>query len=229
MSNESLLFINLIVTYSLVLLWFYLFKKQGLYVWLIIAALVANIEVMVQIDAYGFHQTLGNILFASTFLATDILSEFYGKKEANFGVNLSIVACVSFMILSQFWQYFTPNVADFALPHLRVISAYTLRVISAGLIVFVAVQKLDIFLYHKIWQVTGTDNHKFLWLRNNIATIVSQAINTVSFNFGAFYGVFPTDTLWEIIFINFIIFVATSLLDTPFVYLAARVRVMRNS
>ena len=102
MSNELLLVINLIVTYSLVLLWFYLFKKQGLYAWLIIASLVANIEVIAQIDAYGFHQTLGNILFASTFFATDIISEFYGKKEADFGVCLGIVACISFIILSQF-------------------------------------------------------------------------------------------------------------------------------
>ena len=83
MRNEILLIASLFVIYGMVLLWYCLFGKKGLYCWTVLATIAANIEVMILVDAFGMEQTLGNILFASTFLTTDILSEIEGKKSAN--------------------------------------------------------------------------------------------------------------------------------------------------
>ena len=80
MRNELLILLSLVVLYGSVLLWMKLFGKQGLYGWTVIATIAANIEVLILVDAFGMEQTLGNVLFASTFLVTDILSESYGKK-----------------------------------------------------------------------------------------------------------------------------------------------------
>lgn len=82
MRNELLLLASLILAYGGTLIWLRLFGKSGLYGWTVIATIAANIEVLLLIDAFGMEQTLGNVLFASTFLATDILSECYGKKAA---------------------------------------------------------------------------------------------------------------------------------------------------
>lgn len=68
----------------------------------------ANIEVLILVHAFGMEQTLGNILFASTFLVTDILSELAGKKEADKAVNIGILTSVSFMILAQLWLLYQP-------------------------------------------------------------------------------------------------------------------------
>lgn len=192
--------------------------------WIVLASVAANIEVQAQISAFGLNQTLGNILFASTFLATDILSEYHSKKDAELAVHVSIFACISFIAISQFWPWFTPGASDFALGHLRELGRNTPRIMLSGLMVFALVEKLDIWLYHKIWQWKGSGTHRFLWLRNNAATIISQAINSVLFNLLAFYGVFPTPMLWEIIATTFLIYTCTSVLDTPFIYLA-KVRV----
>ena len=75
MSNEVLLILNLVIVYSSVILWHYFLKEKGLYCWTVLATIAANIEVMILVEAFGMQQTLGNILFASTFLVTDILSE----------------------------------------------------------------------------------------------------------------------------------------------------------
>ena len=70
-------FINIIVVFTLVVLIEKLFKKEGLYVWLSIAVILANLTVCKMIDVFSFTTSLGNVLFASTFLATDIMSEKY--------------------------------------------------------------------------------------------------------------------------------------------------------
>ena len=73
MRNEILLIASLFVIYGMVLLWYCLFGKKGLYCWTVLATIAANIEVMILVDAFGMEQTLGNILFASTFLLAFII------------------------------------------------------------------------------------------------------------------------------------------------------------
>ena len=101
MSNEFLLIFALVVTFSGVVLFYYLFGKSGLYCFTVLATITANIEVLILVNAFGMEQTLGNILFASSFLVTDILSEIYGKKASQKAVSLGIAASFAFIILSQ--------------------------------------------------------------------------------------------------------------------------------
>ena len=79
--NEILLVASLFVIYGCVLLAYRMFGKSGLYCFTAIATITANIEVLIMVKAFGMEQTLGNILFASTFLVTDIISEIEGKKR----------------------------------------------------------------------------------------------------------------------------------------------------
>ena len=223
MTNELILIINLIVTYGLVLLCFKFFKKEGLMAWLVIATLIGDIEVIGQIDAFCLHQTLGNVSFASTFLASNLLSEFYNRKDANKGVYLGLFAGVTFIILSRFWLFFHPNATDFAFPALTAIANGTFRVIVAGLTNFVLVQKINIWLYHLLWEKMGQSSDKNLWIRNNVSTIISQAINSASFCTMAFYGTLPMDVLQDIMFTNFAILFFTSLMSTPYIYLAKKI------
>jgi uncharacterized PurR-regulated membrane protein YhhQ (DUF165 family) len=73
--NELILISALIFIYGTILLSYRLFGKSGLYCMSVLATILANIEVVILIRAFGIEQTLGNVLFASTFLITDILSE----------------------------------------------------------------------------------------------------------------------------------------------------------
>ena len=223
MQNELLLFLTLVITYSAVLLLFALFNEQGLYLWTVVATIAANIEVLIVIDAFGMEMTLGNILFASTFLVTDIASELYGKKTAQTAVWLGIATSVCFILISQSWMLYIPNENDFASPSIRTVFSNTPRLMFVGIAVYVIVQLFDVWAYHKWWEFTSRkfkDRKKFLWLRNNGSTLVSQLLNTVLFTWGAFVGTHSTQTLVSIACASYVIFVATSLADTPFVYLA---------
>lgn len=59
-----------------------MFEKWGLIMWLPISVIVANIQVIQTIELFGLVAILGNIVYATSFLVTNILSENYGKEEA---------------------------------------------------------------------------------------------------------------------------------------------------
>ncbi len=103
--NELILISALIFIYGTILLSYRLFGKSGLYCMSVLATILANIEVVILIRAFGIEQTLGNVLFASTFLITDILSECEGRKSANKAVLLGIFSAIFFLILTQAGAY----------------------------------------------------------------------------------------------------------------------------
>ena len=226
LSNELILILSLIGIYASVLLWFYIFGQKGLMCFTAIATITANIEVLIVIQAFGMEQTLGNLLFASTFLITDILSEVAGKKEAQTAVNIGILTSITFILLSQSWLIYTPAATDWAFPSIQAIFSNTPRLMFASFIVYAITQKLDVWAYHKWWALTeklSGDRRKFLWVRNNGSTLISQFFNTFLFTFCAFYGTYDMSTLWNIVISSYIIFIVTSLTDTPVVYLARKI------
>ncbi len=179
MQNELLLILSMIVTYTIVLGLFRLFRNQGLYLWTIVATISANIEVLILINAFGIEMTLGNILFASTFLVTDILSELYGKKAAQTAMWMGIATSVIFILISQSWMLYLPNENNFASPAIRTVFSNTPRLMLVGIAVYVAVQFFDVWAYHRWWEFTSRkfgDRKRFLWLRNNGSTLVSCTI-----------------------------------------------------
>lgn len=223
MRNEFLLIANLIFVYSGVLFFYHYFKKTGLYVFSAIVTIIANIEALALINGFGMEQTLGNVLFASTFLITDILSEIYGKEESYLAVKLSIAVSVVFIVLSQFWLYYIPSVNDTMFPSMRNIFTHTPRLVAASFFVYAVSQTFDVWAYHKWWSFTEKLTHKresLLWVRNNGSTLISQLINTILFTLCAFWGVYDNATLASIICSSYVIYIFTSLADTPVVYLA---------
>ena len=223
MPNELLLILSMILTFSGVVAVFILFHEEGLYLWTIVGTIAANIEVLILVTAFGMEMTLGNILFASTFLVTDILSELYGKKKAQTAVWLGIATSVIFILITQSWMLYTPNQNDFIMPSIRAVFSNTPRLMLVGIVVYVIVQFFDVWLYHTWWDFTlkkTGDKKGYLWLRNNGSTLVSQLLNTVLFTIGAFWGTYKIPTLISIAISSYIIFIVTSLCDTPFIYFA---------
>lgn len=226
MSNELILILTLIIEFSMLELMYFFFKKEGVFAWSVLATIAYNIEVLILVHAFGADMTLGNILFASTFLATDILSENYDKKTADKAVLISIVTSILFLAISQSWFLYHPASQDTTSPAIRAVFSQTPRLILASVAVYVVVQFMDVALYHRIWHFTeekSGSRKKFLWLRNNAATMLSQLVNSFLYNWLAFYKIYPTKTLISISLSSFVIFIVTSLADTPFIYLSRKI------
>lgn len=225
--NEFLLIASIFVIFGGTVLFYKLFDEMGLYCFLVIATIAANIEVLILVKAFGIEQTLGNVLFTSTFLVTDILSELKGKASAKKAVNVGIASTIAFIIISQSWLLYIPSSNDFISPAMRAVFSNTPRMMIAGLVVYIIVQRFDVWSYNKLWSITekkSGSKRRFLWLRNNVSTLTSQLLNTILFNLFAFYGTYNAKTLISIMVSGYIIFLIASVADTPFLYWARRIR-----
>ncbi len=222
MSNELIFIITVIIYLGSVLLLYKLFGKNGLFAFAIFGTILGNIAVCKCVDIFGLSTTAGNVLYASTFLVTDILSEKYGKKDAQKAVKYSFTIMLLWLLGTQLILQFTPNANDYINDSLKVVFGLVPRITIASLIGFICSQNIDVFLYHLIWKKTG-DNKSKLWLRNNGSTLISQAIDTVIFTFLAFWGTYPTNVFFSILITTYLFKALVAVIDTPFIYIARKI------
>lgn len=225
--NELLLVGSVVFIFGMALAAYRFFGATGLYCLSAVAMVLANIEALMLVDAFGLEQTLGNVLFAATFLITDILSECEGRKAASKAVWIGLFTSVFFLLLSQSWLLYTPSDGDWVSGAIETVFSNTPRMMLASLAVYLVSQLLDVWLYHAWWSFTEKrcgDRSRFLWLRNNGSTLVSQLVNTALFTLLAFWGTYDAATLGSIFASSYLIYIVTSLLDTPVLYLARRMK-----
>ena len=87
MTNELIFILTVLIYLGSVLVLYKIFGKNGLYAFAVFGTLLGNIAVCKCVNIFGLSTTAGNVLYASTFLVTDILSEKYGRKDASKAVH----------------------------------------------------------------------------------------------------------------------------------------------
>lgn len=236
--NTWIIFIiQLLFIWSFLLLMLKFFGKEGLYVFVAVAVVTANIEVLKLVNFNFFTNpiTLGNALFASVFLATDILSENYDKKTAQkavwfgfCGYLLSVVVmflALGYRPLSS--KVITPDL-EWALavqPAMEVLFIPSLGIFIASMSAYFISQFFDIFIFHKIKDQTGG---KHLWFRNNASTFCSSIIDNTTFNFLAFMILTPNPVSFPVLLRSYILGMLVlrwiiAIFDTPVIYLARKI------
>lgn len=230
MTNELLWLAMLLANFLLIILAYKLFGKWGLIMWIPISAIVANIQVIQTVKLFGVVATLGNIVYASSFLVTDILAENYSKREANRAVWIGFFSLIAMTILMNLALLFKPLAGDeFAsISYEATSTIFKLmpRITIASLIAYFLSQRHDVWAYH-FWKkrFPGT---KRIWLRNNLSTMVSQLIDSIVFVAIAFYGVYEMNVLLEILLTTYLLKWVVAAADTPFIYWAKSI-FKRNS
>ena len=203
---------------SLTLIVFRFLGRTGLFALIAMNVIICNIQVIKVIHLFGMTTTLGNVLYGSIFLITDILGEFYGKKEAQKGVLIGFLILVLTMAYMKITTLYIPDPTDFIQPHMEAIFNLMPRITLASLLAFAVSQTHDVWAFH-FWR--NKTKGRFLWLRNS-STLLSQFIDTLIFCSVAFIGLFETNEIIQIFISTYIIKAIVSFIDTPFIC-AARV------
>ena len=211
--------VSILVTFSLLVLFEKLFKKEGLYVWMGISTIIANIIVCKNIEIFGITATLGNVLFASTFLATDMMTEKYDVKDSKKAVLLGLASQVMFIVITQMALLFIPAEEDIAHGAMKELFSINIRVSISSMTMFFIANMADIYLFQKIKERIPNK----LWLRNNIATIVSNCIENYFFVTLAFIGIYDIQTIIAIATSTTILEMIIAICDTPFLYLSKKI------
>lgn len=218
--NIVLGIISIIATFSIVVCMEKMFKKEGLYVWISIATITANILVCKSIDILGLTASLGNVMFASIFLATDILSEKYDVKDSRKAVMLAIASQIIFILATTLAVSYIPSETDLSNESMKTLFSINARVSISSIVMFGASNMLDIYLFEKLKKKFP----KQLWLRNNVSTIISNCLENYSFVFFAFVGIYDYSTILSIATTTSILEIIIAICDTPFMYIAKKLK-----
>lgn len=215
LSNEILFIIATIVNLAFVLVAWRL-GKTWLFLAIAINLLFTSIFGAKLITLFGFVVSVTGITYSAIFIGTDILTEHHGKRAGYQSIWLGFFALLMLLGIGQLFLLFEPF--EFALvpsEAMDEIFGSIVRLVIASFIAYLIAQHFDVWFYHKIHEMTG---ERLLWLRNNLSTIVSQALDSVLFFTIAFYGTLPNDKLIELTIAGYLMKLAVAVLDTPFIY-----------
>lgn len=229
MRNEMLWAGMLIVNFLAILFAYVRFGKIGLYIWIPISTILANIQVVMLVDLFGFGTTLGNILYAGGFLVTDILAENYGREYAKKAVKIGFFSLIVMTIIMQIAVNFTPSDVEegiLTFNGVKRIFDFMPRIVIASLISYWVSQTHDIWAYEK-WRERFSER-RHIWIRNNMSTMVSQLIDNSLFTIIAFWGIYPKEVLLEIFITTYFMKFIVAVFDTPFVYIASHLKAKKK-
>ena len=227
-------FVFLIFCLISILIFLKLFGEIGMYIYTVVAIIAANIQVLKIVNFPFFENpiALGTILFSSTFLTTDILTEYYGVKFAKKNILIGFSSFLLMTIIMLFTIGFAPlDISSaglensWAFPtqdHLIGIFMPFPTFFAASMIAYLLSQYFDVWFYEKISLIT---KKKFLWLRNNLSTLVSALIDNTIFSIFAWIIFNPNPLKFNVVLFTFILGtyvlrIIIAIFDTPFIYLA---------
>jgi len=225
MINELLWITSIIISFLMVILAYRLFGKTGLYVWTAVGVILANIQVMKTVQVFGLVTALGNVIYSSLFLVTDIINENYSKKDAQKAVWIGFFVLITTTILMQITIQFIPHESDFLSEHLTAIFSFLPRIAFASLTAYLISQTHDVWFFAKLKK---KHKKRLLWFRNNSSTIISQLLDNIVFTLIAFVGIFSWDIIGQIFLTSMIMKVVVAICDTPFIYWARNMTSSQN-
>ena len=211
MYNEIFGIASFIVTFALMVLMYRCFGKQGLIAWVAIGTIIANIQVIKAVHIFGITATLGNVMFASIYLATDILNDIYGRKVAKRAVWLGFSSTLVMIIV-------IPAPVDNAQNSLKMIFDLVPRIAIGSIIAYIIGQHIDVFIFSMIKKIFSSD--KTFIIRAYGSTILSSIIDTGLFVSIAFIGTMPGTAVFEIFITTYLLKLVSTIFNVPFGYIA---------
>jgi uncharacterized PurR-regulated membrane protein YhhQ (DUF165 family) len=209
---------------------------------------VVGITRFVQIGPMAL--AVGVLPYPLTFLCTDLISELYGRRRANFLVWVGFT--LNFFILATLWlgnalpavdpanqpPWQVIEVAEeLALPNGQILSgsvelfsllyACTSGAVFASMMAYIAAQYCDVQLFHFFKRLT---RGRHLWVRNNFSTLTSQFVDSfmvITVTFGAAFlaGEITVVAMLVLMGSNYLFKMLVALADTlPFYWLTGRLR-----
>ncbi len=215
MHNNIIYILWIVVDLTLLIIGFILWGRIGIIAIIAFNVVIMNIFVLKGIILFGLDATGGNVLYASIFLGTDIISEYYGAREARKAVFIGFFISLFFLIASRFILIFTPASWDLYHDSMKHLFTPVWRIVAASMVAYIISQNLDVVSYN--WLKKRLPKH--LWIRNNGSTWTSQLVDTVVFCLFAFAYVYETRVLLGIILSTYILKIIVAAIDTPFIYL----------
>ncbi|MDJ1111863.1 queuosine precursor transporter [Macrococcus sp. S115] len=218
MTNELWAIAAFIMTFVMLVIMYRFFGKEGLFVWVAVGTVIANIQVTKSVELFGITATLGNVLFASIYLATDILNDRYGRQVAKKAVWLGFSSAIIMTVLMTISLQFHPATNDIAQQSLKTLFGVVPRIVLGSIVAYIIGQYVDVYLFNLIKKRFSSD--RTFIVRAYGSTVFSSIIDTALFTLIAFTGLMPGNVLFEIFMTTYLFKLLSTIFNVPFGYWA---------
>jgi hypothetical protein len=154
------------------------------------------------------------LIFAVTFLITDIVNERFGRRETHRMIFIAFITQVVMIAFIYIGTYLQPAPFWQNQQAWELIFGLVPRITLASWIAFLVSENLDAYLFAWIKRLTSGSH---LWLRNVGSSIISLSVDTLLFVTLAFYG--TGLLLWPLMVGQFLTKYLVAIIDIPIMYL----------
>ena len=204
--------VALVTCLSVMLLMLRCFGALGLIVYSVMAIVASNIQVM-KVVTYHFIPdpvAYGTITFATTFVANDILAEYYDRSIAFKNVLLGFASMLLMAIFMTTTLGINPTLpndplyVDVAQNHTHMLALFspTAALFVASATAYLVSEFLDVWVFTFLKALT---HRHFTWLRTSLSTIFATMIDNTIFNVLAFIVLASTPLPWPVVWNSYII------------------------
>lgn len=233
--TEVVSILSILICYVYLAVMVRLWQAAGAFVYTAVAVIACNLQILKAAYFTGYDEpvALGTLIYSSTFLASDFLTERYGISEAKKSIGLSFAASLLLLIImlltlghkplgvsvdSEYWHFDQGHNA------LAIIFNPNAAILIASLTAYIVSQLTDILVYSKLKRIT---NNNHLWLRAFTSISLASLIDAIIFNFFAWKLFSPNPVSWHSLFFTYIIGayilqVLVALLNIPALYVLLR-------
>ena len=165
-------------------------------------------------------------MYSGIYFATDLLNEKYGRKEATKAVIIGAVANVVVMLTLVLSTFYLPSEisssADSVHEAISTLAVYSPIFVIGSITAYLISQSFDVWVFHKIKTITG---ERMLWLRNNVSTLLSQALDTFIYTFvWVIAGELDFITALSISLTKYVFKFFIAIVDNFFIYFVKNIR-----
>jgi uncharacterized integral membrane protein (TIGR00697 family) len=199
--------LQIILCYGALIAWAKFFGKSGIYAYMVVGMIVGNIQVLTALDLINHVPVaFGTVVFASLYIATDLLTEYYGAAAARASVWLSFAGMLTFALLmahTAHLPYVTDAVSVFSYNQRAIQQLFTPMpsIFIASFLAYIISQYIDIYIYN--------------WLRERqrlgmggralVSTTFSGLCDNVIFSVLAWIVLAPQALEWDVVWKSYIL------------------------
>lgn len=233
-STELISFFQLLVSWLFLFLCAWRYGKSGVYIYMVVAVILSNLQVL-KFGQFVYSNepvAMGTVVFASTFLATDILTEFYSAEAARRSVTLGFIGFAFFSVL-MLMHVQIPPISPGLLHQHGLTDAHDAMhqlftpmpvLYVASIISYFISERLDIAVYATLKTKMNSNG---MWFRSIIAATLSAFMDTAVFSVLAWKVFALQPVSWATLMYTYILGsfwprVIISMTGVPLLYLLKR-------
>ena len=188
------------------------YKKEMLIALVCVMGILSNLFLVKQIDLFGYSVTSTDVFAVGMCIGLNLIQEYWGKSTAKKTILISFLCSLFYLCMTQFHLSYIPNVYDKTAQAFETILCFAPRFVCASFVSFFISQYFECFIFAQLKEISA--GRHFI-LRNYVALILSQLLDTIIFSFLGLYKI--AGNILHIIMVSFFIKLVIIICSTPII------------